>query len=193
MFFFVIIIGMNKEKKAEYNKRYRKNNKEKIAEHMKQYRKDNKEKIVEQKRQYYEANKERLAEYSKQYRKRYKEERNKQRKERREKDSKYRLSEAFSSGVYYSLKRKGSSKNGHSWEKIVGYTTQDLMKHLEKRFKGRMSWGNYGKWHVDHIKPVSLFDFTSYEDEEFQECWALENLQPLWAEENLKKGINYIL
>ncbi len=23
---------------------------------------------------------------------------------------------------------------------------------------------------------------------EFQECWSLKNLQPLWAEDNLRKG-----
>lgn len=65
------------------------------------------------------------------------------------------------------------------------------MEHLEEQFKSGMNWDNYGKWHVDHIKPISLFVFTSYEDEEFQKCWALENLQPLWAEENLKKGVKF--
>jgi hypothetical protein len=29
------------------------------------------------------------------------------------------------------------------------------------------------------------------EDPEFKECWALENLQPLEAMENIDKGYNY--
>ena len=39
------------------------------------------------------------------------------------------------------------------------------------------------------VKRVVLkFDYTSTEDESFKECWALENLQPLWASENISKG-----
>ncbi|KKK53814.1 hypothetical protein LCGC14_3091030, partial [marine sediment metagenome] len=40
---------------------------------------------------------------------------------------------------------------------------------------------NYGKvkgnWVIDHIRPDSSFTYTSVEDEEFQNLWALENLQ----------------
>jgi len=68
----------------------------------------------------------------------------------------------------------------------------DLIAHLESQFKLGMSWQNMDKWHIDHKKPLSKFNFTSYEDKEFKECWALENLQPLWAEENLKKYNKYI-
>lgn len=181
---------VHKEELTERHKRYYEDNKEELAEYIKQYQKVNKEKIAEQKKQYYEANKEKIAKYKKQWSEDNKEQTNEHRRERYKKDYKYRLSEAFSSGVYHSLKRKGISKKGYSWEKIVGYTTQDLMKHLEEQFKDGMSWDNYGKWHIDHINPKCLFDFTSYEDNEFQRCWALKNLQPLWAKENLKKGSN---
>ena len=53
-----------------------------------------------------------------------------------------------------------------------------------------MSWDNYGRngWEIDHIKPISSFNFNSYKDKEFKECWSLENLQPLWAEENIRKS-----
>jgi len=43
-------------------------------------------------------------------------------------------------------------------------------------------------WHIDHIRPISAFSFTVPEDPEFKECWALNNLQPLWAFDNLSKG-----
>jgi len=46
-------------------------------------------------------------------------------------------------------------------------------------------------WHVDHIKPQSLFNFESPEDVEFKQCWALENLQPMSAKENRKKSNKY--
>lgn len=76
------------------------------------------------------------------------------------------------------------------WENIVGYTVQELKEHLESQFKDGMSWENYGKygWHIDHIIPISLWKYNSYGDREFKQCWALANLQPLWAKENKSKG-----
>ena len=47
-------------------------------------------------------------------------------------------------------------------------------------------------YHIDHIRPVSSFYFTKIEDKEFKECWALSNLQPLWASENCSKGANFL-
>lgn len=86
-----------------------------------------------------------------------------------------------------------STKNGQSWQKLLGYTVENLMTHLEKQFDSRMNWDNYGKngWHIDHIKPVTAFSFKYPTDKEFKECWALDNLQPLWWDENIKKGNKY--
>ena len=183
----------NKEKVGKRGKQYRKANKEKIKEKNERYYKANKEKVGKRIKQYCEANKEKITERNKRYHKANKEKINKYYKERRKRDIKFRLHGVFSSAIWMALKERNVSKNGHSWEKILKYTTQDLIEHLERQFRDGMNWNNYGKygWHVDHIKPKSLFDFTSYEDEEFQECWSLENLQPLWAEENLKKRANY--
>lgn len=63
------------------------------------------------------------------------------------------------------------------------------MKHLEGLLKDGMSWDNYGReWHIDHKLPKSSFIFNSDKDEDFKRCWALKNLQPLLALENLKKS-----
>lgn len=86
-----------------------------------------------------------------------------------------------------------------SWINYVDYSVEDLKNHLESLFKEGMSWDNYGipesgyfdGWHIDHIKPKSWFNFNSPEDESFKKCWSLENLQPLWAEENLRKNNRY--
>lgn len=75
-----------------------------------------------------------------------------------------------------------------SWEVLVGYTTEDLIKHLEHQFQSGMTWENYGKWHIDHRIPVVAFNFNTQEDIDFKRCWALSNLQPLWAQENSHKG-----
>ena len=83
------------------------------------------------------------------------------------------------------------NKSGRHWETIVGYTLSDLMRHIEALFSPGMSWDNFGEWHIDHVKPQALFRYESSDDAEFHECWALPNLQPLWAHDNLVKGARY--
>ncbi|MFA5567980.1 MAG: hypothetical protein WC972_04955 [Trueperaceae bacterium] len=71
----------------------------------------------------------------------------------------------------------------------LGYSAGALVAHLEARFQPGMSWANYGRWHVDHIRPCASFDLT--DPAEFEWCWSLENLQPLWAADNIAKGATY--
>jgi hypothetical protein len=47
-----------------------------------------------------------------------------------------------------------------------------------------MTWDNYGKWHMDHIYPLSLAKTT----EEIEKLCHYTNLQPLWAVDNIRKG-----
>jgi len=60
-----------------------------------------------------------------------------------------------------------------------------LWLHLEKSFKPLMTRENYGKWHVDHIRPCSSFDLTDAKQQKI--CFHYTNLQALWAHENLYK------
>lgn len=89
---------------------------------------------------------------------------------------------------------KGRTKGGKGWQTILGYTVKDLMKHIESQFKDGMTWDNYGLygWHIDHIKPESHFKYDSVDNPDFLECWALNNLQPLWAVDNLTKGNRFV-
>lgn len=108
---------------------------------------------------------------------------------KKQENPKYRLDCNFSSAVSMCLK---GEKKWRRWQVLVGYSFQDLVKHLEKQFSSNMSWDNYGSyWHVDHIKPKVLFIYRTAEDIEFKECWALSNLRPLEAQENLKKNRFY--
>lgn len=81
-----------------------------------------------------------------------------------------------------------SRKSGHC-EHILGYTPKDLKLHLELKFQEGMSWKNRSAWHIDHIKPIAQFVREGIYDPKI--ISALENLQPLWAEDNMKKQDKY--
>jgi len=101
----------------------------------------------------------------------------------------FRLSQNMGAKIRQTLR---GEKAGRKWETLVGYTKKDLIKHLESKFEPWMDWNNYGKWVIDHIKPKSLFHFNSYKDQEFKDCWALKNLQPMEKIANLKKFNHFV-
>ena len=82
-----------------------------------------------------------------------------------------------------SIKRVGTSKENNT-NVLLGYSAIQLKEHLQKLFVDGMSWENWGEWHVDHIIPVSNFDKL----EKMSIINSLDNLQPLWAIDNLKKS-----
>jgi 5-methylcytosine-specific restriction endonuclease McrA len=68
---------------------------------------------------------------------------------------------------------------------LLGYSSNDLKKHLESKFDKYMSWETYGKyWQVDHIIPVSFFK----ESTPINMVNSLENLRPLEKNYNLSRG-----
>lgn len=106
-------------------------------------------------------------------------------------DSKYKLGKNTRTALWTCLKERSVAKYRSTFN-LLGYSIEELMIHLEKQFTEGMNWDNYGKWHVDHIRPMSSFNFTSVDDKEFKECWSLDNLQPLWGPDNLSKGTRYL-
>jgi len=93
--------------------------------------------------------------------------------------------------IVYNLRRRIHHvvKDGYKSRqtlKLLGCTLEVFMKYLESQFQPGMSFENYGKWHIDHIKPCSSFDLTDATQQ--SKCFHYTNLQPLWAVDNLKKG-----
>jgi hypothetical protein len=84
---------------------------------------------------------------------------------------------------HYARARKGRAM----WQ-ALGYTVDELRGHLGRQFKGGMDWAAFdaGEIHIDHIVPKSTFSLDTQQD--LRACFALSNLQPLWASDNLKKG-----
>jgi hypothetical protein len=66
----------------------------------------------------------------------------------------------------------------------LGYTPVQLKERIESQFKPGMSWNNYGLWVIDHKKSICLFPLGTH----VSIPNALVNLQPLWKDENKKKG-----
>jgi hypothetical protein len=66
----------------------------------------------------------------------------------------------------------------------LGCSFEDLKVHLEVQFTDGMTWKNRSKWHIDHIIPLS----SAKTDDELYKLCHYTNLQPLWAEDNLKKS-----
>jgi len=103
------------------------------------------------------------------------------------KDPMWRLNKRISNRVRRSLK---GTKIGRRWKDLLGYDVADLEKQLLSTMPEGYTWQDFvdGKLHVDHIKPISAFNFDSPEHPEFAECWALDNLQLLTAFDNMSKG-----
>ena len=98
------------------------------------------------------------------------------------------INTSIGNGIRKSLVR---NKNLYHWEKLAGYTVEELRKHLESKFTDGMTWENYGKWHIDHVFPLSRLYIDGVDDPTFKFAWSLKNLQPLWAIDNLRKQ-NYL-
>jgi hypothetical protein len=151
----------------------------------------------------YEADKEAWKQRTRQYAEDHPEARKEQYRHRRETEPQYRLRMLISSTINSGLKRRGSSKNGVSCMDYLGYTIGELAAHLEALFEPWMTWDNWGvynpstwidnepttwKWQIDHIISHADFQYSTMEDEEFRSCWALTNLRPYSAKQNVLDG-----
>lgn len=67
---------------------------------------------------------------------------------------------------------------------MIGCDWDTLKVHLQSQFHKGMTWGNYGKWHVDHRIPLD----SATSDKEIAYLCHYLNLQPLWAKDNIAKS-----
>lgn len=183
----------NRDDIIKYQEDYRKNNKEKIEkwfdenrksgnQKKKQYR-DNPENKIKQ-RVWRQNNKEKIKEYRKKYSKS-----ESCRKHRKiwYQSVKERIPHvlAWRSILTNTLKRFNTKKEDKTIN-LLGYSALELKKHIESLFLEGMSWENYGDWHIDHIIMVSTFD----KETPMSIVNSLDNLRPLWAEDNCSRKFN---
>ena len=192
-----------REKQKKRGREYYWENREKQKKRSGEYYWENKEKSKEISREYYKKNRLKSLMASKkwrtenpkkqkEYQGRYKERVRIWVKNKRINDVQYKLRGNVSRVINFRLKKCSSSKKGKSTFTFLLYTVEELKQHLEKQFEPWMNWDNWGngegKWNIDHKIPDSSFNYKNVDDEGFQKCWALENLQPMDAIENMKKG-----
>ncbi len=99
-----------------------------------------------------------------------------------------RLKVRIGTQIRKKFKRKYKIKKFCVWESLVGYSANDLKQHLENNFLPGMSWDNMKEWHIDHKIPISW----AKNENEVIKLFALSNLQPLWAKENVSKGNRWV-
>ena len=128
---------------------------------------------------------------------------NEKNRKRRLNDANFKIRSVMSCSIHRALVKNHTSKKGNSCLDYLSYTMAKLKLHIESLFEPWMSWDNWGvyrpqnwndndsttwKWQLDHIIPLSTFTYTSMADPPFQVCWALSNLRPLSAKQNIIEG-----
>ena len=94
----------------------------------------------------------------------------------------------------YLRHRLGSAIKSQNCQKInktlilLGCSVKYFRAYLESKFSDGMTWDNYGKWHIDHIKPCATFDLSIPSEQ--CACFHYTNMQPLWSMDNYRKGIS---
>lgn len=164
---------------VEHIKNYRKENKERQKETHRRWRKENKDYL----NQYYSQWREQNKDYLKTYREGYKERRRSIERERRNSEPLYKMGVYLRNRTLSAFKSKRWNKNNKT-QHILGADYETIFNHIQSRFKGGMSWDNFGEWQIDHIIPLA----SANTEEELIGLCHYTNLQPLWAEENLIKG-----
>jgi len=192
---------LNKEKILSAKKKYYYKNKKIILKKMREnydpiktsiknkiYRIKYKEKLLESKRKYYfeRGGKEKVKKYRLKNKKKLNEWARKYRNKKLKIDPNYKLAKNIRSRIRMALIRNSKSKKANKTINLIGCTIEELWIHLEKSFKSGMTKENYGKWHVDHIRPCASFDLTKPKEQ--IKCFHYTNLQALWQKENILKS-----
>lgn len=193
----------DKNKRNENTRKYKALNKEKLLERRRElYRLKNKDKITNKKVLSEEEKKLNKAKDDKRYREKYGDKIKVQKKQYYQKNKKIinqknllklktdpqkKIAHSIRCRMYQAL--KGKRKPDSSIKKL-GCSLSDFIIYIENKFTSEMSWDNHGSyWHLDHIKPLALFNLE--DKTEFEIACHYSNYQPLKAIDNLSKNKYY--
>lgn len=147
--------GANKEKKREYDKKYRRLNKEKLAAIRVAWVANNIEKVRKTKKKHVAK---KIAT-----------------------NPAYALAVRIRAGVMGALKTRSYAKKKVTSE-ILGCSYPDFQMHIERQFLPGMSWGRMKEIHIDHIIPlvtaiteedvIRLYHYSN-----LRPLWAVDNMK----------------
>lgn len=105
-------------------------------------------------------------------------------------DIRYKLLHNLRSRIKNAIKCKGRD---YTSIELLGCPLATFKSHIESLFTQGMSWSKVldGSIHIDHIIPCAKFDLRRLDQQKL--CFHYTNLQPLWAEDNLKKGAKCLI
>lgn len=188
----------NREKYVSGYKKYTAQNKDKKKEYDKKRREENKADRLAKKKEYYRQNKEThnlyklknkdfYDEYMKKWRTDNKNEINRKRriyvKNKIATDDDYAIK-----NIFRTCFRRMVSK-GLTWRKFLdatGFSLDDYIKHFNSNYSIEfIEYKTTKKYHIDHIIPVSAYDFSIAGD--IEKCWNPRNLRIISATENMAK------
>jgi hypothetical protein len=143
------------------------------------YKAADKEKIKSKQKEWRENNTEHIKQYNKTYYPSYSKEWLKDPVNKLIKHQRVRL---FNALKYQEVEKKTSCL------KYLGCTIKEFHSYIEEQFSKGMTWENWGNngWHIDHIKPCSLFDLSDISEQ--KKCFHFTNTQPMWSHENISKN-----
>ena len=104
-------------------------------------------------------------------------------KERYHTDIAFKLRSNISTYLWEALSRNKENKN---ISELLEFNIEELINELNLVNSNKDKYLN-GELHLDHIRPVSSFNITGVNCEDFRKCWNLNNFQLLPADINLKK------
>jgi len=169
----------NKDKQNARKKEYFQENKDYFLALKKKYWRDHKHILMPKNNARYKANSEK---YNKAHYQNYK-------RPRYYSDVEFHLKEVLSARIRQALLHNYKSA---STVDLIGCTIPELKAHLEKQFLPGMSWDNHTitGWHIDHRICCDSFDLTNPVEQ--RKCFHYSNLQPLWYQDNIRKGTTQI-
>lgn len=181
----------NRDKLIKYDKERYLKNKEEYSKKAKIYR-DNRtpEQIYKNKeynREYRIKNKERIKELDKLNIDKKREYRRNSQAKKLSTNTEYRILKNLRSRIRFALLKYDTCKSDTT-KSLLGCDILTFRSYIESKFQSGMSWENYGRfgWHIDHIKACKHFNLSKPQEQRI--CFNYKNLQPLWWEDNLKKG-----
>lgn len=176
-----------KGREREYQREYHEENREEHLDSMRKWREENPDAYKEWYKARSEDQKQKKRKRDKDYRETHKKESNERQKNRRENDVQYKLVCNLRSRLNTAIKlgyKSGSAIND------LGCSIDYFKLYIEGLWQEGMTWDNWGrgngKWHLDHILPLSNLDLT--DRTQFLKACHYTNLQPLWGPENIRKG-----